>query len=226
MKARHLTGGMVVGMVLLLVAGPAVRARAQGLGDAAKQERVRRAQPGRAPAKVYTTDELRPASQRSAPPQDAPAASEAGTPPSPAGQAPSPSGVATASIQGQASAETKGLEYWRERIASAAAAYDTAKQRVLAAVQAWNEDAMTRPRKARPMATMTEPGCTALPGVAEPVRASGGLARLCKTIPVYDMAIYDQLDAAIRAEGDAADEVGRVWAEAQLAGFTIAQLRN
>ncbi len=215
MKTRRLTQNIVLGMMLLAASGAATRAGAQGLGDAAKQQRTRRAQPGRPPAKVYTTDELGPASQQGAQPKAAPAA-----------QTSTSAGHAAGSNQEQDSTEEKGLEYWKERITDAATAFEAAMQRTRAAAFAWNEDAMTRPRKARPVATMTEPGCTTVPGAAEPMMVRGGIGTTCKTIPVHNMGLYNELDAALRAEAEAAQEVSTAWAEARRAGFTEAQLRE
>jgi len=99
-------------------------ASAQALGDVAKREEARRKQV-KAPAKVYTNDDLRADTGSAAP---APAPVSQGAAPNAAPPAASPAGGQPKDDQQAAADDAKKTEaYWRDRVAKARADLDRAK---------------------------------------------------------------------------------------------------
>ena len=99
-------------------------ASAQTLGDVAKREEARRKQV-KAPAKVYTNDDLRADTGSAAP---APAPVSQGAAPNAAPPAASPAGGQPKDDQQAAADDAKKTEaYWRDRVAKARADLDRAK---------------------------------------------------------------------------------------------------
>ena len=97
---------------------------AQALGDVAKREEARRKQV-KAPAKVYTNDDLRADTGSAAP---APAPVSQGAAPNAAPPAASPAGGQPKDDQQAAADDAKKTEaYWRDRVAKARADLDRAK---------------------------------------------------------------------------------------------------
>jgi len=122
MRARAFVAWVIVIGLATLPAGAA----AQGLGDAAKREKARRAEAKPAePARVYTNDSVGGSPSHGTYSAPGGSAAPAATPTSPSGPAASPVRPSAGSAAAGA-----GESYWRARAATARSAVDDAEKRV------------------------------------------------------------------------------------------------